>query len=606
MARKISRENVLTTPQLDKIIHDGFYFLSINKNAINNLNVFPVPDGDTGLNMYLTLQSPLNSLKKYNLKKLSITQYLQIFANSAILNSRGCSGVILALFIKGITEKLQTIKNSNDILNSDVASALKNAYGLAYRETTNPKEGTILTMMRVFSDSFSNLSSDGKNPIGIIKTILPILEDTLSKTPEMLPILKKAGVVDSGALGFLIILKGMFIGMEYNGTIIKPLANISSILMINRYIKSILLKNKHRKKSNIVKTILMSFPTKNINNLSLANILKQVNKLPQKDDRAIKQNIVQKSNALSNSWNPDLVYRYCTEFILVSDKITKNNLQRKLENIGDSLIIIQDRNHYKIHIHTNKPKVLLKQCSDYGEISSTKIDDMKKQHHNLISEDKAYYIKDKAVLIIVNGDGFAKILTGLGATDILNYGKTKPSVNHIQNALLKTRAKNVIIACDDKDILPSVKSAITFAKNNVELIETKDIIQTISMMYNYSNTIDIINNAKIMRSNLNNIKYCKIARATRNFEENDFFVNKGDYFTIYQKKIVLSETKIIDAIIQSINKIKQDESLITLYKGKIKIIDNNFLPILKSKFEDIEFEKYYGGQNRYHYYITFE
>lgn len=606
MAKKISKENVLTTSQLDKIIHDGFYFLSIKKNAINNLNVFPVPDGDTGLNMYLTLQSPLNDLKKYNLKELSITQYLQIFANSTILNSRGCSGVILALFIKGITEKLQTIKNSNDILNSDVAASLKHAYKLAYRETTNPKEGTILTMMRVFSDSFSNLSSDDKDPNKIIKTILPILEDTLSKTPEMLPILKKAGVVDSGALGFLIILKGMFIGMEYNGTIIKPLANISNILMINRYIKSNLLKNKHRKKSNIIKTILTSFPPKNINNLSLANILKQVNNLSQKDDKSIKQNIMQNSNALLQSWNPELSYKYCTEFILVSDKITKDNLQSKLENRGDSLIIIQSGNHYKIHIHTNKPKVLLKQCSDYGEISSTKIDDMKKQHHNLISEDKAYYDKDKAVLIIVNGDGFAKILTGLGATDILNYGRTKPSVNHIQNALLKTRAKNVIIACDDKDILPSIKSAVTFSKNNVELIETKDIIQIISMMYNYSNTIDIINNAMLMRSDLDNIKHCKIARATRDFKENDFSVNKGDYFTLYQNRIILSETKIINAIIQSINKIKQNESLITLYKGKIKIIDNNFLSILKSKFNGIEFEKYYGGQNKYNYYITFE
>lgn len=606
MAKKISKENVLTTSQLDKIIHDGFYFLSIKKNAINNLNVFPVPDGDTGLNMYLTLQSPLNDLKKHNLKKLSVIQYIQIFANSTILNSRGCSGVILALFIKGIAEKLQTIKNSNDILNSNVASALKNAYKLAYRETTNPEDGTILTMMKVFSDSFSNLSSDDKDPIEIIKTILPILEDTLSKTPEMLPILKKAGVVDSGALGFLIILKGMFIGMEFNGTIIKPLANISNILMINRYIKSILLKNKHRKKSNIIKTILMSFPTKNINNLSLANILKQANNLLQKDDKSIKQNIIQKSNALSESWNPELSYKYCTEFILYSETLDKETLYNYLKNYGDSIIIINTENCFKIHIHTNKPKIILKKCSSYGQISSTKIDDMKKQHHNLISEDKAYYDKDKAMLIIVNGDGFAKILTGLGATDILNYNKTKPSVNHIQNALLKTRAKNVIIACDDEDILPSIKSAITFAKNNVELIETKDIIQIISMMYSYSNTIDIINNAILMRSNRNNIKYCKIARATRDFEENDFFVNKGDYFTIYKNKIILSETKIINAIIQSINKIKQNESLITLYKGKIKIIDNNFLSILKSKFNGIEFEKYYGGQRKYNYYITFE
>lgn len=607
MTKIINKNKSLTTSHLDSIIHDGLNLLSNQKNAINNLNVFPVPDGDTGLNMTLTLQGALNSLKNYNLEVLGIQDYLKHFANNLMLNSRGCSGVILALFAKGVVDTLESIEESNEISNSNVSYALKNGYKLAFQETTNPCEGTILTMMKVFSEYFAELAKNNKYPVEIIKNIIPVLEETLDKTPEMLPILKKAGVVDSGAMGFLILIKGMVIGLEHNGILIKSLLNIATILAINKYIRSIVAKKKHRKKTNLIKTIISNLPPKNINNISLANIIKQFNALTHKESsNTSAEIIIQKSEDLSNSWNPDLSYRYCTEFILNSKKINKDFLQTKFENFGDSIIILQSGNCFKVHIHTNKPKSVLKLCSNYGEISSTKIDDMKKQHRNLISEDKAFYEKDKAVLLIVNGDGFAEILKGLGATDILLYGKNKPSVNHIQNALLKTRAKNIIVAADDKDILAGIKSAITLCKNNIELIESKDIVQIISMMYNYSSISDVMNNAQLMRKNLNNIKYCKIAKATRDFKEDYLFINKGDYFTLYQNKILLADTKIFEAVIQSISKIKNNKSLVTLYNGKMRQNDNRILSILKSKFNNIDIEKYYGGQLRYNYYITFE
>jgi dihydroxyacetone kinase-like predicted kinase len=206
----------------------------------------------------------------------------------------------------------------------------------------------------------------------------------------------------------------------------------------------------------------------------------------------------------------------------------------------------------------------------------------------------------------VNGDGFAEILRGLGATDILVYKKVKPSVHQIQNALIKTRAKNIITAADDADILASLKSAITLCKSNIELIETYNIISIISMMYNYSNAIDVMQNAKMMRESLSNIKFCKIARATRNFEENNLSVRKGDFFTIYQDKIILSAKHIDKAIIQSISEIRENESLVTLYKGRMNKNDDKLMPLLKSKFSNIEFEIYNSGQDRYNYYVTFE
>ena len=598
----------LTAFQTDKILHNAYNLLSREKNTINDLNVFPVPDGDTGLNMTLTIQTAINSLKKKDIETLSIREYLMHFANGMILNSRGCSGVILALFCKGIAESIKQSDHLNNISNSELSTAFRLGYELAYKETPSPREGTMLTMMKVFADYFEKFTSEKKsNPLNIIKKITPILEKTLEKTPEMLPILKKAGVVDSGAMGFLILIKGVALELEYNHSIIKPLMTTANILLISKYVRSFVTHKKSGKRNKLFKTIILNYQPKNITNFTLSNIIKMFNNLVQKKDNIkIAKAIIQKSEDLVESWSSNIQYRYCTEFIMETNHIYKQNLKSQLNNWGDSLIIIESEDIYKIHIHTNRPKPLLKLCETWGKITFTKVDDMKKQHHNLISQDKAYYDKDNAVLLIVNGEGFAKILKGLGVTDILIYKKVKPSVNQIQNAIIKTRAKNVIVAADDADILPGLKSAITLSKSNIELIETNSIIQLISMMYNYSDSLDVMQNANIMIDNLDNVKFCKIARATRSFNEDLIFMEKGDFFTIYNNKIILSSKNIQDILIQSINKLKGEESLISLYCAEMGKNKSEILYLMQSTFRNISFETYYGGQNKFNYYITFE
>ncbi len=598
----------LTTFQTDKILHNAYNLLSREKNTINDLNVFPVPDGDTGLNMTLTIQTALNSLKKKDIETLCIREYLMNFANGMILNSRGCSGVILALFCKGLAESVKQSDHLNNISNSELSAAFRLGYELAYKETPSPCEGTMLTMMKVFANYFEKFTREkNSNPFSIIKKIIPILEETLEKTPEMLPILKKAGVVDSGAMGFLILIKGVALELKYNRSIIKPLMTTANILLISKYVRSFVTQKKSGKRNKLFKTIILNYQPKNITNFTFSNIIKMFNNLVQKKDNIkIAKAIIQKSEDLVESWSSNIQYRYCTEFIMEANHINEQNLKSQLNNWGDSLIIIESEDIYKIHIHTNKPKSLLKLCEKWGKITFTKVDDMKKQHHNLISQDKSYYDKDNAVLLIVNGDGFAEILKGLGATDIVIYKKVKPSVNQVQNAIIKTRAKNVIVAADDTDILPSFKSAITLCKSNIELIETNSIIQLISMMYNYSDSLDVMQNANIMRDNLDNIKSCKIARATRSFNEDLISMEKGDFFTIYNHKIILSSKNIQDILIQSINKLKGEESLISLYYSEMKKNKSEILYLMQSTFRNISFETYYGGQNKFNYYITFE
>ncbi len=599
---------VITTIRLNQILHNAYDLLSREKHYINNLNVFPVPDGDTGLNMTLTLQGALNSLKSYPLDSIDIQEYLEHFTESMTLNSRGCSGVILALFCQGISESLKSTDRSEPISNHHVSIALRNGCEMAFRETNDPREGTMLTMMKVLAERFDEYEKkERKNVLIIAKKIIPDLEETLKKTPEMLPVLKKAGVVDSGAMGFLVLIKGIAFELEYSESIIKPIFTIANILLISKYVRSFVSGRKYGKQNHLVKTVLTGIPPKNISNINLSNIINLFNNLLQKkDNRKLIESIIQKSNELSETWNPNIKFRYCTEFILELVSLNKTELRSNLSDWGDSLIIIHSNNIFKIHLHTNKPKALVKFCEGLGKISSTKIDDMKKQHRNLISEDKAYYEKDMVVLLIVNGSGFADILRGLGVTDILFYKKIKPSVSQIQNALLKTRAKNILVAADDSDILPALKSAITLSKSNIELIESYNVIQLINIMYNYSEIKDILQNAKGIRENLDNIKFCKIAKATRDFTEENITVKKGDFFSIYQNRIILSDRQKKTVIELSILKLKDTETLITFYCGKNGNNTNKIIPKLQRKFDNITFESYYGGQNKYDYYITFE
>lgn len=597
----------ITTPVLNSILRDALTVLSIEKNRINNLNVFPVPDGDTGLNMVLTLQGGLAYAKNAASEESSLQKYINTLANGMTLNSRGCSGVILALFAQGIAKRLADFPPDQGIPNTEIAQTLISGYEHAYTETSNPKEGTMLTMMRVFAERFSELASDGKDALSIVKDIIPDLQKTLEETPEMLPILKKAGVVDSGAMGFLALIKGAATGLEYTGTIVHPIMTIANILSTSRFIHSVIKKKKYESGEKRKKFSLSNISLNNINNISFANILTQFNNwLQRNNNQKLAEEILQKSEDLDRTWNPEIQYQYCTEFILESDKIDKKSLEKRLQPFGDSILIIASGNTYKCHIHTNKPKDLLKSLANLGNISATKIDDMKVQHRNLISEDKEFYERDFAVLLIVNGEGFAKILKSLGATDILLYKQLKPSVRQIENHLFKTRAKNIIVAADDSDILASLKSAITLCKSNVELIETQNIIQMISMMYAFSPEMDILSNASMMRENLDTIRFCKIAKATRLFKDEHSTVPKGNYFSLYQDNILAHHSSLIELITLSIEKARENESLITLHRGKMEKTNESLASLLQQKFPQCQFEIYYGGQNRYNYYITFE
>lgn len=589
-------------------IENIYKYLHRHKEYLNRLNVFPVPDGDTGFNMTLTIQGALANMKDYKKEYISTGEYLKNFAEQMLMNSRGCSGVILSLYCQGIS---QVIVN-NDFSKKNIFKALENGYKNAYEGTENPREGTMLTLMREFYKKYGELMNDNDDPVIIIKKCIPYLKEVLKKTPDMLPVLKQAGVVDSGGAGFIIILQGINKELKYNEITIKSLP-ASIILNLNDTIKK-LLNNKlsNSTKKSFVGLLLHSSVDK-ISNIKLRKIIQEskhlINNIEINTTQLLhKKVIIDDLENMENSWNPKIKQRYCTEFILETNKISsKEQIKDIIGKYGDSLIILNSGNKYKVHIHTNKPESVFKSVSKYGELVFTKVDDMKKQHRNFISADTIDYNREKSIFCIVSGEGFGKILKELGADDVLCYGKNKPSVKQLVKELNKLRTKNIIVAADDKDILMGLKYAASLSKSNVNIVESNNVISLISMMMSISKELDITTIFDSIMNSLNNIRFCGIAKAVRNTTTKDGKkVNKNDYFAIYNREIILSDKNIEQLINDTIKKLIKGESLITIYKGIPAKKEKSIIPKLKNSFPEFEFEEYYGGQYQYHYYLTFE
>ena len=589
-------------------IENIYKYLYRQKEYINRLNVFPVPDGDTGLNMTLTIQGALANMRNYEKESIPTGEYFKYFAEQMLLNSRGCSGVILSLYCQGIS---QVIEN-NDFSKDNIFKALENGYKNAYEGTEDPKEGTMLTLMREFKEKYGEIMKEDDDPSSIIKKCIPYLKEVLKKTPDMLPVLKQAGVVDSGAAGFLIILQGINRELTLNELVPRSLP-VSIILNINKATRKYLDGKFANFNKNSIAALITNIDIEKLYNLRLLNIIEDVkrfiNNLQSNGNKFLnKKAILSDLEDMKNTWNPEIKFKYCTEFVLETDQISsKEQIKEIIGEYGDSLIILNSGDKYKVHIHTDKPESVFKDVSKYGELIFTKVDDMKKQHRNLISNDSIDYEREKSVFCLVSGKGFAEILKKLGADDVFCYGKNKPSVERIVKELNRLRTKNIIVAADDKDILMALKYAASLSKSNVNIVESNNVISLISMMMNISKELDITNTLESIMNSLNDIRFCAIARAVRDTTTKDGKkVNKNDFFTIYNGEIILSDKNIEILISNTIKKLINEESLISIYKGIPAKNENNLIPKLKKSFPDFEFEEYYGGQYQYNYYITFE
>jgi len=588
-------------------IGNVFRYLHGYKEYINKLNVFPVPDGDTGLNMTLTIQGALANMPDYKGKPITMGEYLKVFAEQMLMSSRGCSGVILALYCKGITE----IIGQNDFSSDNLFKAFENGYKKAYEGTENPKEGTILTIMYEFKEKFGELMKEETDALVNIRKCIPYLKTVLDKTPDMLPVLKQAGVVDSGGAGFIILLEG--IDRE-----IKKSKNVQTnfpfpgILKITRNIRKFLAV-KSSKFKTIVPGLHVTIRSDKLQNTRLNNIIEDINQFI----NSIKNNgshfprrkeIVNNLKDMEEVWTPKFKQRYCLEFVLKSDKLsTQNEMKAILDHESDNLIILKSDSTFKVHIHTNKPDLILKEVSRYGEFIFTKVDDMKEQHQNFISEDRIDYEREKCVFCLVAGEGFKAILKNLGADEVYCYRGIKPSVKILVKELNRLKSKNIIATADDKDILMALKSAASLSKSNVHIIETNNVFAIINLVMSISNDYDITDISGLIINQPKDIRYCGISRAVRNTKTtNGNPVKEGDFFCVFNNEIMFADKDPETVIIESIKNFINTDSLVTLFKGIHAKNNKNILSRLTRTFPGISFEEYYGGQYQYYYYINFE
>ncbi len=531
--------------------------LQNNKKMVDALNVFPVPDGDTGTNMSLTMTSVINEVKA--IPNDDMTEIAKALSRGALKGARGNSGVILSQILKGISEGLVNIKT---ITAKDFANAMKRGTEVAYSAVTKPKEGTILTVIRVMTENALTFTKRKIDIDDFFEKVLKVGEDVLNKTPDMLPVLKKAGVVDAGGRGLLFIFKGMY-----------------EILIGN------------------------DIPEQAEEN----DISNQFEQLTQDEEMEL----------------GDIKYMYCTEFFItdIYPKVTEADIDKLRDlflTLGDCVIVIGDLSLVKVHIHTNNPDRALKAALLLGELDKIKIDNMvhqnraikEKKEKEQKEKDAVQQHKENALISIGAGDGISKIFREFNANYIVEGGQTmNPSVEDILDAINKVNADNVFILPNNKNIILASEQAKELATCNVFVIPTTDIPQGISVALAYNPEDTAENNDKKMRRELNNIKCGQITHAVRNTSIDGFDVNIGDYIGLDGKKIIAKSSEVSEVTIDTIGKlIDEDSELVTLYYGaEVKEKEAEELAAkIEEKYPDLEVTYYYGGQPHYYYLIGIE
>ena len=456
-----------------KMVEGGVAALDLNRATIDELNVFPVPDGDTGTNMSLTINSALRGLNESNGTKLS--ELALDFSKGALRGARGNSGVITSQIMKGFAVALS---EKEEMTAKDFAESLKQGTEIAYGAVTKPKEGTILTVVRVMAETAISITKKKTLEIeDFLQQILDSGEEILAQTPEMLPVLKKAGVVDAGGKGLLTIFYGFLSALK--GEKIEP-------------------KQEPQKVKPAVENVSEDFYDNDYENITFA---------------------------------------YCTEYFItnIKSKTTLSDidtLRDSLMQIGDCVLVIGDLDLIKVHVHTNSPDKALKYALNLGELDSLKIENMLQQHRQIVAKREAEMPKEKkecGIVSICAGKGLADIFRDLGCDFVVEGGQTmNPSVYDILNAINKVYAKQVYVLPNNGNIILAAQQAKELADVNVCVIPSKTVPEGIAAMVAFDHTLDVNSNEKNMNNAVSTVITAEVTHAVRNTRMNGFAVKEGD------------------------------------------------------------------------------
>ncbi len=533
-----------------KMIVAGASLLEKNKKYVDSLNVFPVPDGDTGTNMYLTMKSAVNEVSKCITNDIDALS--DAFAKGALKGARGNSGVITSQIIKGFCSE---IKKASEITTKVFAKAMQEGANIAYKAVTQPKEGTILTVIRVMAENAVNVAKKCDDFEAFLKNVLATGEEILKQTPEMLPVLKKAGVVDAGGRGIIIIFTGFYkliIGEEDFETTFDD-----------------------EQKPQTVDDVLAD-----INSLG------------------------------------DIQYGYCTEYMIIHmhKKTTEadiDKLREKLMQLGDSVICIGDLNLVKVHVHSNEPNKAIGYALELGEIYNIKIENMREQNREI--KKKANVMeetKEIGMVAVAPGDGLSAIFKDLGVDEIIVGGQTmNPSAADIASAADKVPARNVFVFPNNKNIVLAALQANDLTNKNLVIIPTRSVPEGISASISFNPDVSVDENAEAMNEAIKSVKSASVTYAVRDTHVDGFDLRVGEIIGLDDKAILAKGKLVSDTAEALIAKLMTEETMtVTLFYGEdIREEEATALAEkLASKYPDCEISTVYGGQPVYYYLVSLE
>lgn len=533
-----------------KMIVAGAGLLEQNKKYVDSLNVFPVPDGDTGTNMFLTMKSAVNEVSKCinnNMDSLS-----EAFAKGALKGARGNSGVITSQIFKGFCS--ETGKCS-EITTKIFAKAMQEGANIAYKAVTKPKEGTILTVIRVMAENAVNVAKKCDNFEVFLKKVLETGEEILKQTPEMLPVLKKAGVVDAGGRGIIVIFTGFY-----------------KLLMGEENFE---FSFEDEKKPQTVDDVIAD-----INNLG------------------------------------DIQFGYCTEYMIINmkKKTTEadiDKLREKLMQIGDSVICIGDLSLVKVHVHSNEPNKALEYALELGELYNLKIENMLEQNRELKKKALVQEItKEIGMVAVAPGDGIANIFTDLGVDQNIVGGQTmNPSAEDIAAACDKVPATNVIVFPNNKNIVLAAEQANDLTTKNLIVVPTRSVPEGITASLAFNPDASVEENAENMKEAIKNVRSGAVTYAVRDTHVDGFDLAVGEIIGLDDKAILAKGKLVGETTTKLIEKMMDDSIMnITLFYGEdIREEEANALvESLSKKYPEIEVSAVYGGQPVYYYLVSVE
>lgn len=524
-----------------------------NKESVDELNVFPVPDGDTGTNMSMTIR---NAVAELNMLSDSVTveTVAQTAASAMLRGARGNSGVILSLLFRGLSKGLA---GKHEATVEDYCNALKLGAEAAYKSVMKPTEGTILTVARVAAEKANDAQC--KDFPELFDVLTTAAKETLDQTPEMLPVLKKAGVVDAGGMGYYTILKGMA-------------SVICGGVMIGA-----------------------------------------------KEETATEKAVV--TNA-AGTFETDIEFTYCTEFIVVKSDVNKDatKLRAFLESIGDCVVVVDDDSIIKVHVHTEHPGKALEEGILYGSLINLKIENMKEQHKGAAAKAEmqkkqklapAEPVKDFGFVSVTSGAGLEDLFKDLGVDVIVRGGQTmNPSTEDILEAINATPARNIFVLPNNKNIIMAAEQAVKLTDRNVIVLQTRTIPQGITAMLAFDESSDFSTNGVNMTKALDNVGSGSITFAVRDSDFAGKQIKKGEILAMENGKLAFVEKDVTKALIKITKKlIRSGSSYITIIYGS-DVTDETAqaaFEALRAKIsDDIEIVLVNGGQPVYYYLISVE